>query len=704
MAKQKRKRMAVQKETKELKEENRRLTVLVASLQGLPPPADTTGDEVVTPVVVAKAKRPVPPLGTASLGGSAPNLDALAHGGAASPTRSSQHTNLSSSGGSGSGSPINKRWALTDDTLPLVSSSPSHHHGHNHHGHHAAPHSPLGQSMPSLPTTHIPTHHTTHSPGAPKSFVLGHRPAPPSGPPPERQASSIIFGSPPVNYLNPTNAGMPAVLMGGGGSSAHGAGAGSSPSSSTWASAGVSYGAGTPPTHPTPHTPPARTDSPLLTHTSSSGSLRMGLAKSSSGTSINSNSGDASYSGNIFGPPTDIVYATDNTIRAASLDTLIRMLPSSDANYIDTFLMTYRAFCTADELFVRLVDLWEAAASHESNETLKVFRIKFMNVIIKWIEKHGVDFDDNSLLKLSRFLDVQAADGAISSTTKDKISKLIKHKLERTSKKVLHSAGVNAPAPVIPAQDLDDLDLTVLDPLEVARQITLMDEQSYKSIAPSECMNQAWNKPAICNEVSPNIIRMISRFNATSNWAARLIVTEANMRKRKSITTRIIKLAQRLRELHNYHSLMALIAALESAPVARLRKTWDAIDSAYVKQFQELRGIMSAEGSYKAFRAVIKTEDPPVIPYIGVYLADLTFIEDGNPSKIQHETLGELINFGKMKLLDGVIQDINMYQMAPYKLEPVPKIQILLGSAEDIKMTDKDLFEHSLKSEPRAAK
>lgn len=350
-----------------------------------------------------------------------------------------------------------------------------------------------------------------------------------------------------------------------------------------------------------------------------------------------------------------------------------------------------------------MVHLWEAASSGGSNEALKVFRIKFMNVIIKWIEKHGVDFDDSSLHKMSKFLDIQASEGAISSTTRDKIAKLIKHKLERTSKKVLHTGEAHAPQPILPAQDLEELDVTVLDPLEVARQITLLDEQAYKSIAASECMNQSWNKPAICNEVSPNIIKMISRFNATSNWAARLIVTEANVRKRKSIITRLIKLAQRLRELHNYHSLMALIAALESAPVTRMKKTWDAIDSAYVKQFQELRAIMSAEGSYKAFRAVIKTEDPPVIPYIGVYLADLTFIEDGNPSTIQHETLGELINFAKMKLLDGIIQDINMYQQAPYKLEPVPKIQLLLTAAEEIRFNDKEMFEHSLKSEPRTA-
>jgi son of sevenless-like protein len=475
----------------------------------------------------------------------------------------------------------------------------------------------------------------------------------------------IMMGSPPLNYLNPGSSALPPALA-----------SASTPRTDSSSGAGMTI------------------------HRTNSGSLRFPLTQSGSGGSLNISTSDAA-TGNIFGPATDVLYAVDQSIRAASLDTLIRLLPSSDSNYIDTFLMTYRAFCSAEELFTKMVELWEFATSQGSVNELKVFRIKFMNVVIKWIEKHGVDFDDASLSKVSKFLDAKLWEGLVSATTHEKIAKLIRHKLERTSKKVLHNADLQAPTPILPTHDLDELDVTVIDPLEIARQMTLMDEQAYKSIAPSECMNQAWNKPAICNEVSPNIIKMIARFNATSNWGTRVIVSEPNIRKRKSILTRIIKISQRLRELHNYHSLMAMIAALESAPVARMKKTWEAIDSAYVKQFQELRAIMSAEGSYKAFRAIIKTDDPPVIPYIGVYLADLTFIEDGNPSKIHHEQLGELINFAKMKMLDGVIQDINMYQQAPYKLEPVPKIQMLLNTEEEKRTTDKDLFDLSLKSEPR---
>lgn len=404
----------------------------------------------------------------------------------------------------------------------------------------------------------------------------------------------------------------------------------------------------------------------------------------------------------IFGSLVDVLYEEGSTLlRAASLDSLIKLLASSDSTYIDTFLMTYRAYIKSDELFNRMVEMWNRASQHSNMNELKIFRIKFMNVVIKWIEKHSGDFDDSSLSKVTVFLDAKLAEGTVSSTTHGKIAALIRHKLERTTKKVLHTADTPLPPPIMPPSDLDSLDVTLIDPLEIARQITLMDESVYKSIMPSECMNQAWNKPAIATEVSPNILKLIGRFNAISNWSARFVVSEANIRKRKTIMSRIIRIALRLRELHNYNSLLALIAALESAPVTRMKKTWEMLDKSDQKAFTELRALMSAEGSYKAFRAAVKTDDPPIIPYIGVYLADLTFIEDGNPSKIQDEQHGELINFAKMKMLDSVIQDISMYQQAPYKLEQVVKMQNWLASEEEKKLTDKELFDLSLKSEPR---
>ena len=82
----------------------------------------------------------------------------------------------------------------------------------------------------------------------------------------------------------------------------------------------------------------------------------------------------------------------------------------------------------------------------------------------------------------------------------------------------------------------------------------------------------------------------------------------------------------------------------------------------------------------------------------GVYLTDLTFIEDGIPSLIKKTNL---INFAKRAKTAEVIRDIQQYQNVPYPLQPVPELQdyILtnMNSAGDVH----EMYETSLQVEPR---
>jgi hypothetical protein len=66
---------------------------------------------------------------------------------------------------------------------------------------------------------------------------------------------------------------------------------------------------------------------------------------------------------------------------------------------------------------------------------------------------------------------------------------------------------------------------------------------------------------------------------------------------------------------------------------------------------------MTAEGSYKNYREHLAKISPPSIPYIGVYLIDLTYMEDGNPDMIQ-----ERINFVKRDLISRTIQRLMIQQ------------------------------------------
>jgi son of sevenless len=84
--------------------------------------------------------------------------------------------------------------------------------------------------------------------------------------------------------------------------------------------------------------------------------------------------------------------------------------------------------------------------------------------------------------------------------------------------------------------------------------------------------------------------------------------------------------------------------------------------------------------------------------WTGVYLTDLTFIEDGIPSLIKRTNL---INFAKRAKTAEVIRDIQQYQNVPYPLQPVPELQdyILtnMQSAGDVH----EMYDMSLSVEPR---
>ena len=82
----------------------------------------------------------------------------------------------------------------------------------------------------------------------------------------------------------------------------------------------------------------------------------------------------------------------------------------------------------------------------------------------------------------------------------------------------------------------------------------------------------------------------------------------------------------------------------------------------------------------------------------GVYLTDLTFIEDGIASLVKNT---DLINFTKRAKTAEVISDIQQYQNAPYSLNPVQDLQewILerMRHAGDVH----DMYDRSLQIEPR---
>lgn len=84
--------------------------------------------------------------------------------------------------------------------------------------------------------------------------------------------------------------------------------------------------------------------------------------------------------------------------------------------------------------------------------------------------------------------------------------------------------------------------------------------------------------------------------------------------------------------------------------------------------------------------------------HVGVYLTDLTFIEDGIPSVVKNTNL---INFTKRAKTAEVIRDIQQYQNVPYSLNPVNELQEYILSNMQAAGDVHEMYDRSLQMEPR---
>lgn len=141
---------------------------------------------------------------------------------------------------------------------------------------------------------------------------------------------------------------------------------------------------------------------------------------------------------------------------------------------------------------------------------------------------------------------------------------------------------------------------------------------------------------------------------------------------------------------------MAFIAALNTAAVSRLKWTKKELSKKTQDTLLDLEKFMSNELNYKAYRSSISNVTEACVPYLGVHLSDLIFIEEGNSKFIENSNL---VNFEMCQQVSDVISLMLNIQGSSYACKPVPELMVLLTDLPT--MNEKPLYQLSLKREPR---
>ncbi|NXQ02376.1 RGRF1 factor, partial [Vidua macroura] len=318
---------------------------------------------------------------------------------------------------------------------------------------------------------------------------------------------------------------------------------------------------------------------------------------------------------------------------------------------------------------------------------------RVLNVLRHWVSKHSQDFETNEELKFRviGFLEEVIHDPELLTQERKAAANIIRTLTQEdpgdnqiTLEEVVQMAeGVRAE----PFENHSAL--------EIAEQLTLLDHLVFKKIPYEEFFGQGWMKLEK-NERTPYIMKNTKHFNDVSNLIASEIIRNEEINARVSAIEKWVAVADICRCLHNYNAVLEITSSLNRSAIFRLKKTWLKVSKQTKALIDKLQKLVSSEGRFKNLREALKNCDPPCVPYLGMYLTDLAFIEEGTPNY----TEDGLVNFSKMRMISHIIREIRQFQQTSYKIEHQPKVtQYLLD--QSCVMDEESLYEASLRIEPK---
>ncbi|KAG6930814.1 ral guanine nucleotide dissociation stimulator like 1 [Chelydra serpentina] len=220
-----------------------------------------------------------------------------------------------------------------------------------------------------------------------------------------------------------------------------------------------------------------------------------------------------------------------------------------------------------------------------------------------------------------------------------------------------------------------------------------MDAKLFKKVVPHHCLGCIWSRrdKKENKHLAPTIRATISQFNAVTKCVVSTILKGKDLKtqQRAKIIEKWIHIAHECRILKNFSSLRAIVSALQSNSIYRLKKTWASVPKDRTLMFEELSDIFSDHDNYLTSRELLMKEgtskfanlDSSVkenqkrtqrrlqlqkdmgvmqgtVPYLGTFLTDLTMLD----TALQDYIEGGLINFEKRRREFEVIAQIKLLQ------------------------------------------
>ncbi|XP_016146422.1 rap guanine nucleotide exchange factor 1-like isoform X5 [Sinocyclocheilus grahami] len=373
-------------------------------------------------------------------------------------------------------------------------------------------------------------------------------------------------------------------------------------------------------------------------------------------------------------------------VRAGSGDILLVHATETDRKdlvlYCEAFLTTYRTFITPEDLIKKLHYRYTRFCHSPDTFRKRVSKNTFFVLVRVVDELCLVELTEDILRQLMDLVFRLVCNGELSLARV--LRKNILDKVEQ--KRLLRHMHMLKP---LAARGVSARPGTLHDfrSHEIADQLTLLDAELFYKIEIPEVL--LWAKEQN-EEKSQNLTQFTEHFNNMSYWVRSIIIQQEKAQDREKLLLKFIKIMKHLRKLNNFNSYLAILSALDSAPIRRLE--WQKQTSEGLEEYCTL---IDSSSSFRAYRAALAEVEPPCIPYLGLILQDLTFVHLGNPDFIDGK-----VNFSKRWQQFNILDSMRRFQQVHYELKRNEDIVSFFNDFSD-HLAEEALWELSLKIKPR---
>ncbi|PNF16330.1 hypothetical protein B7P43_G10833 [Cryptotermes secundus] len=374
-------------------------------------------------------------------------------------------------------------------------------------------------------------------------------------------------------------------------------------------------------------------------------------------------------------------------VRGGHPDALIIHATKANKNdflYQEAFLTTYRTFLSPLDLIRKLCHRHERFSCSSDMVKQRAAREAFSLLVRVVSDLTMSDLDSLLLQSLMDFVYQLLCSGDLT------MAKALRVKIiEKCNAKRLYSAS----SMLLSSLNIYTRQALLLDfkSEQIAEQMTLLDAELFMKIEIPEVLIWAQEQN---EERSPNLTRFTEHFNKMSYWARSRILEQNEAKDRERYVVKFIKIMKHLRKINNFNSYLALLSALDSAPIRRLE--WQ---KQITEGLKEYCALIDSSSSFRAYRQALAETQPPCIPYIGLVLQDLTFVHIGNSDLLPDGS----INFSKRWQQFNIVENMKRFKKGTYVFKKHERIIAFFNNFDEF-LCEEAMWQISESIKPRGGK